>query len=167
MSNQTILLVGFVGLKASLDILQNNQEELSTRFPISFLQQTKNLDSLLLKLDDIKGMVNSETRIYPLGSGGVYTTLWQVCHELQIGHMVDVSQIPIRQETVEICEYYRLNPYCIDSEGSYLVFSHNPEELVKQLEEQNIKVAIIGETNNTKRKEIKRGDEICSLPRMK
>ena len=163
--NQTILLIGFVGLKGSLDILRNNETELKERFPRSFLNQMKNLESLLFWLEDTDALDDS-TRVYPLGSGGIYTTLWQVCQDFHVGHVVDVSKISICQETIEICEYYRLNPYRIDSEGCYLIFTHNPKEITRQFEKQKMKVAIIGKINDTKRKEIKRGEEICSLPKM-
>lgn len=38
-----------------------------------------------------------------------------------IGLEVDLKSIPIRQETVELCEAFRLNPYLLISSGCMLM----------------------------------------------
>ena len=46
-----------------------------------------------------------------------------------------MPQIALKQETVEICEFYRLNPYLMTSAGSYLVLTDEGEEVIRALEE--------------------------------
>ena len=38
-----------------------------------------------------------------------------------VGLEVDLKKIPIRQETVEICNYFGVNPYQIMSSGSMMI----------------------------------------------
>ena len=38
-----------------------------------------------------------------------------------------MSEISMKQETVEICEFYRLNPYQMASSGSYLIVTEDAQ----------------------------------------
>lgn len=58
-----------------------------------------------------------------------------------------LRRIPIRQETIEICERYELNPYRLYSKGCYLLAAANGGRLVRQLEEQGIAAKTVGQVN--------------------
>ena len=57
---------------------------------------------------------------------------------------VDLKAIPIRQETVEICECFRLNPYQLLSTGALLVVTENGKELCRIFCAQGMEAALIG-----------------------
>ena len=61
---------------------------------------------------------------------------------------IDLRKIPIRQETVEICEFFDLNPYYTDSTGALLVAVEDGFGLVSVLEREGIHAAVIGRTND-------------------
>ena len=67
-----------------------------------------------------------------------------------IGLDIDLRAIPLRQETVEICEYYDLNPYQLISSGSMLIATTDGNELLKQLHQEDIPAALIGRANDSK-----------------
>ncbi len=48
---------------------------------------------------------------YSLGEGGVLAGLWKMAEASEIGLFADLRKIPVRQETIEICERFNLNPY--------------------------------------------------------
>ena len=50
----------------------------------------------------------------------------------------------IRQETVEICEYFDVNPYGLISSGAMLMATEDGESLVKDLCEAGIPATVIG-----------------------
>lgn len=50
----------------------------------------------------------------------------------------DLKKIPIRQETVEICEYFDVNPYGLISSGMMLMASADGNALVLALQEAGI-----------------------------
>jgi hydrogenase maturation factor len=57
---------------------------------------------------------------------------------------VDLKKIPIRQETVEICEFFGLNPYMLKSGGALLLSSDDGEGLKNELSAKGINAEIIG-----------------------
>ena len=56
----------------------------------------------------------------------------------KVGLEVDLQKIQLRQETVEICEYFNLNPYMLISSGCMLIVTDNANLLVDRLNEEGI-----------------------------
>ena len=46
-----------------------------------------------------------------LSKGGIYKALWDIGEKCGTGLTVELKSIPIKQETVEICEVFDINPY--------------------------------------------------------
>ena len=70
-----------------------------------------------------------------------------------------LKKIPIRQETVEVCNILDVNPYMMKSEGSILIATDNPDKYIKILEDNGIPVSIIGLLSNDNDKIIMIDDE--------
>ena len=51
-----------------------------------------------------------------VGEGGIFAALYRLAKEADTGLVVDLKAMPVRQETIEICEYYKLNPYQLPRE---------------------------------------------------
>jgi len=58
-----------------------------------------------------------------------------------------LRKIPIRQETIEVCERLELNPYRLYSAGCVLLAADNGGKLVDKLEKYNIPGQVIGRVN--------------------
>ena len=56
-----------------------------------------------------------------VGEGGIFAALYRLAKEADTGLVVDLKAMPVRQETIEICEYYKLNPYQLASTGNILM----------------------------------------------
>ena len=74
-----------------------------------------------------------------------------------------MRDIPIRQETVEICEYYDLNPYELLSGGALLMAAENGKKLVEALQGEGIPAFVIGKTNAGNDKVVINRDEVRYL----
>lgn len=79
------------------------------------------------------------------GIGGIFTAVWNLSGAYETGMEIILRRIPIRQETVEICERYELNPYRLYSKGCYLLAAVNGGRLVQQLEQQGIAAKVAGQ----------------------
>ena len=79
-----------------------------------------------------------------MGEGGIFTALWRLAEEAGAGLEADLRKIPIRQETVEICEYFDINPYNALSGGSLLAAVPDGASLVDKLGREGISAAMIG-----------------------
>ena len=81
-----------------------------------------------------------------LGEGGVLSALWKMAEASGVGLGADLRKIPIRQETIEICERFDLNPYYLRSEGALLLGIAGGERLVQEYRRRGIPAAVIGQT---------------------
>ena len=85
--------------------------------------------------------------LYAMGEGGFLSALWKVAEASQVGLTVDFRKVPVRQETIEVCEIFDLNPYKLCSHGSVLIGICGGEALVQELHNAGYEAAVIGQTN--------------------
>ena len=76
-----------------------------------------------------------------------------------VGLEIDLKKLPIRQETVEICNFLDWNPYELISGGSLLIAAENGADLVRKLEAEKIPAAVVGRTTRGKDRIVKNGEE--------
>lgn len=148
---QDIVVCGYAGLEGTLRILAEREEELAGRFVPAFIRQTKELENQML----VSGAVAAArcagvSAMHQVGEGGIFAALWELGEASGIGMEADMLQIPIKQETIEICECYGLNPYQLTSAGCILMTSDDGDSLVKILEGAGARAARIGVTRNQK-----------------
>lgn len=91
---------------------------------------------------ELKGM--GAKALYPLNSGGILAGLWKMAEVSDVGLHVDLRKIPVRQETIEICESFDLNPYKLFSGGSLLIGTGKGEVMVRFFQEKGIPSAVLG-----------------------
>ena len=82
-----------------------------------------------------------------------------------MGLDVDLKKIPIRQETVEVCEQFGLNPYLLMSSGAMLIGTEQGEILVRKLQEAGIPGTVIGQAVEGSSRILRNGEEIRYLDR--
>ena len=70
--------------------------------------------------------------------------LWEMAEEEKIGFEIAMGSISLKQETVEICEYYRLNPYQLTSAGSYLILTDEADQVIEVLEKAGARAIRLG-----------------------
>lgn len=167
-----ILLCGYVGLSGMLRILDEAQQELESRFVTSFLAGAKELKNCLVRPDQLlKIFENSgaDNRCDPvirqIGSGGVLAALWETAEMLGVGFEISQSSILLKQETVEICEFYHLNPYQMTSSGSFLIVTEDAENVIEVLEKAGARAGKLGVIKAQNARVITSGEEIRFLDR--
>ena len=79
----------------------------------------------------------------------------------------DLKKIPVKQETIEICEYYDINPYYLYSAGAMLAGTDNGEALVAELAAAGIPAVVIGRVTDGKDRIIRNGEDVRFLDRPK
>ncbi len=127
-----LVAAGMAGLFGTLTLLEEKQEELSLRFSRRFLRQCGRLSDLLIPDPEAFPLDLVTCRCLP-GEGGILSALWRMGEASDVGFQADLRRIPIRQETVEICEVFELNPYRLYSEGTLLLAGKNGGALVEEL----------------------------------
>ena len=166
-AHREIIMCGYAGLEGTLRILDEAQTELETRFVAAFLEQAKGLTEELVRPDQILNVYGCDRKavVRQIGSGGIMAALWELSETAHIGFEIELPQIALKQETVEICEFYRLNPYLMTSAGSYLVLTDEGEEVIRALEEAGSRAVRLGAARDQNARVIRNGEEIRYLDR--
>ncbi len=157
---QDIVLLKWIGLEGTFRVLREKEEELSKRFIPTFLKRIKQLEEQLFSVDAILlAKEHGASAMQQITSGGILATLWEMAEASKVGLTVDLKKMAIRQETVEICEFCRLNPYQLTSAGSVLIFTDQGEELVDKYKEMGIQATLLGRTTDDNARVIMGGEE--------
>ena len=171
-AGDSIIMAGTVGNSGVGALLELKKEELSGHFSKRFLAGAakKTEDWLIGYIAGIVGDVDMgdicyRINIMPVAEGGLMAALWDLKSGYNVGFNVDLRAVPILQETVEICEYLEVNPYRLASDGAMLIYTSEPESILKACKEKKIPAACIGEITEGSAGNIKKDDEISSVSR--
>ena len=188
-AGQEIVACGFAGLEGSLRIAGERKAELEGRFAPAFLRQMEGLKvhlgqagALQVAREWHEGEIGQAGAPSPVArqvtpvvprvfamqqaaSGGIFAALWELCEAAGTGLEVDLKKIPIRQETIEVCECYQLNPYQMTSAGCVLLVTDDAEGVLDELAETGAGGARIGRITADKARIVLNGGEKRFLER--
>ena len=97
--------------------------------------------------------------MHDVTEGGIFGALWEMGAASGVGIVADLDKIPIRQETIELCEVFDINPYLLISSGCMLIGCENGNLLVERLQEAGIPAAVIGRATEGNDRVIRSGEE--------
>lgn len=140
-----ILVTKWIGIEGTSILAKEKEPELLTRFSVSFIERARRLDAFLSVLPEAAVAVQSGvSAMHDVTEGGIFGALWEMAEASGVGLEIDMKKIPIRQETVEVCEFFGLNPYQLISSGCMLMAAADGNALVRALECAGIPAAVIG-----------------------
>ncbi|WP_034444944.1 AIR synthase-related protein [Butyrivibrio sp. AE2032] len=162
-AGQDLVITKWIALEGTAMLAKEKQSELVTRYPAPFIDGAADFRDFLdirkeaqviaqltskatsgQNLDADTATGTGGISVHDLSSGGVYAALWEMAERAGCGLRVDLKSIPVKQETIEICEFFEVNPYQLISGGSLLIACDDGEKLVESLEEAGIHAAVIG-----------------------
>lgn len=144
-SGDSLVMTKWAGAQGAAIMAKDHVEELTTRYNRSFLEQAKQsgADLSIAREVEIAKRIGV-TGMHDVSQGGIYGALWDVASAAGVGFEVDLAKIPIKQETVEICEFFDRNPYQLMSAGCLLLGTRKPDKLVEELTKEGICAEVIG-----------------------
>lgn len=161
---QDIVVTKWIGLEATTILAKEREEELRKRFPAGIVDTAIGFDRFLSVVPESRiAMEHGVAAMHDITEGGVFGALWEMASGAGVGLEVDLKKIPIRQETVEICQYFDLNPYQIMSSGSMMIAADDGHELVRKLEKAGIHAAVVGRTNAGNDRILRNGEDVRYL----
>ncbi len=150
----------WIGLEGTAFVAKEREEELLERFPAYLVKEAKGFDRYLSVIPEAAAAGKSGVcAMTDVSAGGIFGALWEMAESSGVGLDIDLKKIPIRQETVEICNYLDLNPYEMISGGSLLAGTENGNDLVRALKAEGIWAAVIGKTAAGKDRVVHNGGE--------
>lgn len=165
-SGMDVVMTKWAGLEGSAILADVCRENLLTRYPAYLVDDVVGFDKWLSVSADMQVILEAQ-QIYGLeigsictaGEGGIFRALWTLAAQAGAGVEVQLKKIPIRQETVEICNHLDLNPYELVSGGSLLLIAAQGEALVQELNRAGIAAAVIGTVTDNNDRVIVNGEE--------
>ena len=97
--------------------------------------------------------------------GGVFAALWELSKESDCGIMAELPEIPLFQETIEVTDYYGINPYQMSSAGCMLAVVQDAEYTSMLLAESGIYSKPVGRLTEGRDKILVNGEERQNLNR--
>ena len=160
LSDRELVMTKWLGLEGTAVIAAGSREKLCGRYPSDLVDTAADFYKYLSVAPEAATAVKSGADyLLALREGGVFGGLWQLAAENGVGLVADLKRIPVRQETIEVCEYFDLNPYELMAGGSLLILTENGGELVRALETAGVPAAVIGRTTQGNDRIIRHGEE--------
>lgn len=142
---QDIVVSKWIGLEGTAMAAQYGADRMTARYPLFLIEEACGFGKYMSVLPEAKVAYEyGVSAMHDLSEGGIFRALWEVAESAGAGLRVDLKKIPLRQETVEVCEFFQLNPYELLSGGSLMMVAENGEELVNTLAKSRIPAAVIG-----------------------
>lgn len=163
---QDLVVTKWIALEGTSILAKEREDRLRTVFSPVFVRTAQEFDRYLSVVRE--GRIAADfgvAAMHDITEGGIFGALWEIASAGGVGLEIDLKAIPIRQETVEVCEFFKVNPYQMMSSGSMLIAARDGAGLVQKLKEAGIHAAVIGRTTAGNDRILRNGDEIRYLDR--
>ena len=165
---QDVVISKWIGLQGTALVAKRNREKLLTRYPAYFIEEAAGFDRYLSIIPEAATAIKSGVcAMHDVSEGGIFGALWELAEGAGVGLNIDLKKIPLRQETVEVCEHCNVNPYELLSGGSLLMTAEDGPGLVLALEEAGIPAVIVGKVTDSKDRILRNEDEVRYMDRPK
>ena len=159
--DKDIVMTKWMGICGTAILAQVKQQELCTRLPEKYVAAAAAMGRLCEVAPEAQKAIETGKvlAMHDVAGGGIYTALWELGKKLDCGLSVDIKAIPVMQETIEVCEFFDINPYRLKGDGSLLIVTEDGEGLANMLKEEGIAAAVIGKTTTGLDRVITREEE--------
>ena len=159
-----LVMAGCAGSAGAGILARQFAGPLGKRFPAFLMKNClKEGGRLLIREAAREALLAGSVFLVPVSHGGVLAALWEMGEIAGCGLEADIRRIPIRQETIEICEYLDGNPYQLYGQGALLCACRRPEALCESLREAGWEAEVIGCLTKQRARILRNGEEIRYL----
>ena len=155
-----LVVTKWIALEGTSILAKKYEEKLKKRYPSHLVETAINFDTYLSVEQEAKiAWDKGAVKMHDVSEGGIFAALWEMAEGAAIGVSLDLRKLPIRQETVEVCEELEKNPYELLGTGSLLIATPDGDSLVEALMEAEIPAVVVGKFTEGKEKLIFNEDE--------
>jgi len=157
---QDVVITKWVGLEGTSILAKEREQMLLEKFPRHLIEEAKSYEQMMSVIPEAAIAVKSNvSAMHDITEGGVFGALWEMAESAGVGLTIDLKKLPIKQATVEICNFFDINPYEMMSSGSMLMAADNGHDLVRELEKANIHGVVVGKITDSNDRVVVNGDE--------
>ncbi len=163
---QDVVLSKWVGLEGTALLARRRRQEIAAKYPPYLAEEAGSFDRYLSVVPEAAtAMKSGVCAMHDVSEGGIFGALWELAEGAGVGLDIDLKKIPLRQETVEVCECCGVNPYELLSGGSLLMTAEDGNLLAEALRAEGIPAAVIGRTTKGRERIIRNEEEARYLER--
>ena len=141
-------MAGYTGGYGAAKLTFANEAELENHFNSVFLSPILEADYAGDAISTVKVVEAAAAAgvrtMYACGEGGVYSAVWELAENAGLGARIQLKKVPLKQETVEICDYFNISPYQLLSVGAVLLTATHGQKVLAELAAAGIPAVIIG-----------------------
>lgn len=163
---QDVVLSKWAGLQGTAALARRHREGLLGRYPAYIVEEAACFDRYLSVLKEAEAAVRYGVgAMHDASEGGIFGALWELAEGAGAGLRIDMRKIPLRQETVEVCEYCGVNPYELMSGGCLVMTAEDGPGLAAALEAEGIPATVVGKVTAGSGRLLVNGEEIRYMNR--
>lgn len=165
---QDIVISKWIGLEGTALLAKYNREKLLERYPAYLVNEAMTFDRYLSVIPEAAtAMKSGVCAMHDASEGGIFASLWELAEGAGVGLTIDIKKLPLRQETVEVCENLGVNPYELLSGGSLIMIADDGQVLAEALKREQIPAVVVGKITDSKDRIILNEDEVRYMDRPK
>lgn len=164
--NMDVVMTKWTGIYGGSILAKLKEEELRTKYPASYLEVAQSYEQYTSLLPEQKVLAQIEQErsgiimaAHDVSNGGVFGALWQMLAACNVGGVFDVRKLSMKQEIIEVCEFFDLNPYMMNGQGSLLLVTTDGEYVVEKMRQAGIHAEVIGNTTKELDRKVMVGEE--------
>jgi len=154
-----LILTKYAGDAGALVFSREKADTLKKRLSGAFLEGLGEVENELSCRAETGILRREGALLHDVSEGGLLSALYELAEGYRIGFSVDLQRVPLRQETVEICEILGGDPFSLLSTGCMLAAVKDGGRVVSELMAAGVPAAVIGEVREGRGKVLLRGGE--------
>ena len=155
-----VIVTGYVGLEGTAILANEKRAELETRFSKAFIDKSAAyIDHISTAMEAASAIGAGVAAIHDASQGGIFGAFWDMAEASGIGLDIDLKKLPIRQDTIEISEFFDINPYKLLSGGSLMIIAADGTRVLRELEKTGKNAVIVGATTDSNDRVLISGEE--------
>ena len=164
-----VVMVGSIGVGATLRLAQKYENVLREKFSASFVDgifELKNVSSTKNYLEEIQKFlseIDEKALVYEIKDKGAFAGLYETSKFINHGIDVNIPDIPVWQEVIEVAEVFDVNPYLADGTGALIIVCNKGADMVECLTDGGILAKVIGQVTDNNDKVARNGEEVRYL----
>lgn len=145
LEDDEIVMTKWAGLEGTSIIAESKADILKKTLPAGLIEKAASFKEYISVVKEAGiAAKNGATAMHDITEGGIFGALWEIGEASGTGITADLRKIPVKQETIEVCEVFNINPYMLISSGSLLIGCPHGNKLVEELAKDGIPAAVIG-----------------------
>lgn len=165
---QDVVVSKWIGLEGTAYLARKHREKLAKHYPAYLVEEAAGFDRYLSIIPEAAAAVKSGVcAMHDVSEGGIFGALWELSERAGVGLTIDLKKLPLRQETVEVCECCNANPYELLSGGSLIMTCEDGPALEKALKAEGIPAVTVGKVTDSNDRILLNGEEVRYMDRPK